>query len=106
MSHREELELLGRVLADFRLRAHLTQAHVGTAIGVHRLTVGQWERGLRPPTISDLCRLAQLFDVPVSEVVRKALDRWIPPTLKLVRVRGVANYESSTRRKRKKNAAA
>ena len=102
---REELELLGRVLADYRLRANLTQAHVGTANGVHRLTVGQWERGLRSPDISDLCRLAQLYEVPVGDLIGKALNRWIPPTLKLVRVKGVANYESSTRRRKGKRVA-
>ncbi len=104
MHAREELALLGRVIADSRLRVNLSQATVGTALGVGRQTVSQWERGLRSPTFADLCRLAALVDAPVSELVRKSLDQWIPPTLQLVRVKGAANYESRTRRRRKRAA--
>ena len=100
MASREELELIGRELADCRIKADLTQATVGTALGVARRTVAQWERGARSMTMADLCRMADLYDVRPSEIIRRALDAWIPPTLRLVDVSGGPNYESQARRSR------
>lgn len=90
---------MGREIADARLRAGITQATVGTSLGVARSTVAQWEQGRRAPTFADLCRMADLFDTRVSEITGRALDSWIPPTLKLRDVSRAPNYESQSRRR-------
>ena len=73
-------------MADARLRAGLTQANAAEYMGVCSKTIGQWEVGLRAPPIADACRLAGLYSISVGELFGSALDRWVPPTLKLAEV--------------------
>ncbi len=66
-----ELEgIAGRVLADRRMRAGLTQEALAEACGLHATYVSQLERGLKSPTVRVLFRLAQAVGVSPSALVR------------------------------------
>lgn len=99
-SGRQELMLLGRAIADLRLRAGLTQSQVGVFLGLSKKTVQQWEQGMRQPPLDDLCRMAGLYNVTAGDLFGSALDYWIPPTLELVEVRGSALRRPRNERKR------
>ncbi len=54
-----------------RYRANLSQADVADRMGVHKNTVGGWERGIRPPTISQAFKLAKLYGTTVDDLFRE-----------------------------------
>lgn len=56
-------------LKTIRIKKHLTQADVASYLGIARNTYTQYEQGLHkiPPEI--LCKLADLFNVTVDELL-------------------------------------
>lgn len=54
---------------QLRQRAGLTQQEVAVALGKSVSTVSQWERGLKPPTLtlSETLRLLRLYQCTLEE---------------------------------------
>lgn len=52
----------GRRLRDARLAAGLSQEEVATRLGVHKVTVSNWEREVNRPRDAQFRRLAELFN--------------------------------------------
>ncbi len=50
----------GRSCATLRKRMHLTQRELGRLLGISEQDIGQWERGVRSPTVEHLKRLLAL----------------------------------------------
>ncbi len=62
-SHTDHLKgenAFGRSCATLRKRMHLTQRELGRLLGISEQDIGQWERGVRSPTVEHLKRLLAL----------------------------------------------
>src|SRR5437588_3394408 len=62
-SHTDHLKgenAFGRSCATLRKRMHLTQRELGRLLGISEQAIGQWERGVRSPTVEHLKRLLAL----------------------------------------------
>jgi transcriptional regulator with XRE-family HTH domain len=68
-------EQLGKTLARARLSAGLAQERVAEHIGVNVETISRFERGAVLPTLPRLVELAELYDVPVSTLLRRSSSR-------------------------------
>src|SRR6266851_2317974 len=62
-SHADQLKdenAFGRSCATLRKHMHLTQRELGRLLGISEQAIGQWERGVRSPTVEHLKRLLAL----------------------------------------------
>lgn len=59
----------GANLSVLRYRAGLSQQGLAERLGVSRQAVSNWERGLSEPDIGSINRMAELLNVPVSELM-------------------------------------
>ena len=71
-SHKNVAEAFGRALVRTRLEVEMTQEELADAAGLHRTTIGLFERGLKCPALDTIIRLARAMDVPSSELVNLA----------------------------------
>jgi len=65
---------LGRVLADARRRAGLSQEALAAKAKLHPTYISQLERGLKSPTVRVLLVLAEACGVRASEILRSFED--------------------------------
>jgi len=63
---------LGRAIRRLRRARHLTIEDLAHAADMHPTYLSGIERGIRNPTWSKLCSLAETLEVPVSEIVGEA----------------------------------
>ena len=56
-------------LKEFRTNANLKQEDVAARLFVSRTLVSKWEAGARYPSKDNLERLAELFQVPLNELI-------------------------------------
>ena len=66
------LEALVRVLRIEREAKGLNYEDLGAATGLHRTTLGLYERGERCPTIEAALQIAAALGMPLSTLIRKA----------------------------------
>ena len=57
-------------LQDMRRSRGLTQREVATACGVNQSAVSSWESGSKTPSAKRLCKLAELLDCTVDEILQ------------------------------------
>ena len=69
---------LGNLLASKRKLANLTQQQVGDALNVSPQAVSKWENDLAQPDLASLKRLAELYSVPVSQLIDAADEEQTP----------------------------
>ena len=69
---------LGNLLASKRKMANLTQQQVGDALNVSPQAVSKWENDLAQPDLASLKRLAELYGVPVSQLIDAADEEQTP----------------------------
>lgn len=62
-------QVLGSNIRFFREKLGLSQAQLAERVFVSFQAVSVWERGISPPDINNLCRLAELFDVTVDTLL-------------------------------------
>lgn len=72
LSTADILEALAKVLKAERLSKNLNYEDLAASTGLHRTTLGLYERGERCPTIEAAAKLAQAFDIPLSTLIRNA----------------------------------
>ncbi|MBQ5659192.1 MAG: helix-turn-helix transcriptional regulator [Peptococcaceae bacterium] len=58
-------------LAEIRKGRGLTQMQLAAKLGVTYSCIGNYEAGLREPSIAMLKQIAYVLDVPVDELVQK-----------------------------------
>jgi len=75
-------QLLGRVLADARRQAGLSQETLASRAKLHPTYVSQLERGLKSPTVRVLVALASACGVSASDLLRAAEGRELMPSPK------------------------
>jgi len=62
--------ILGKVLAERRKTASLSQEGLAFECELHPTYISQVERGLKSPTVRTLFKIAKALDVPASDVVK------------------------------------
>jgi transcriptional regulator with XRE-family HTH domain len=62
---------LGKIIANLRQTARLSQEELAERAAIHRTYVSQIERGLKSPTIVMLLKLARALNTPPSKIVRQ-----------------------------------
>jgi len=68
-------ERLGKAIARERTALGLTQEELAQAIGVQQETISQFERGAVLPPLQRLIQLADVFDIPLDNLVRGTTNR-------------------------------
>lgn len=61
-------------LKRIRKNKGLSQEELATQLNVVRQTISKWEKGLSVPDADMLIRIAELFEISVSELVGEKLD--------------------------------
>ena len=75
VNQRELAKRIGRSLAAHRLERGLTQDKVAESLDVEPETISRFERGEVLPTLARLAELAQVYEVPLENLVRGASTR-------------------------------
>lgn len=70
---KEEKTFLASNLKYLRETSKYTQKDIGTFCGKGATAVGNWETGIREPSVVDLYNLAKTFDVPINDLIGKDL---------------------------------
>ncbi|MCC4382381.1 helix-turn-helix domain-containing protein [Limosilactobacillus reuteri] len=60
---------LAHNLADFRNKHNWTIEEIAEKIGVSRQAIAKWENGASMPDIINCAKLANLYDVPIDELL-------------------------------------
>lgn len=68
------LDKVGQLIADLRREKGLTQKQLADKMGLSDKTISKWERGLGCPDVSVLSELAQIFAVPVEQILSGDLE--------------------------------
>ena len=67
---------IGIVVRELRDQAGLSQERLSADCGFDRTYISRVERGIINPTASRLWRIADVLEIPLSEVVRQ-MERWV-----------------------------
>jgi transcriptional regulator with XRE-family HTH domain len=59
----------GEILKSYRFAQKLKQSEVAEKVGVSQQCVSEWENSGTEPTLTYLCRLADLFNVNIDDLV-------------------------------------
>ena len=59
-------EMIGNQIAEIRKQKGLTQAELGARAGLSRVSIGNIERGVSEPTITNLSQIAQVLDCHID----------------------------------------
>ena len=68
-------ERLGAAIAARRRAVGLSQKQLAERIGIHEVTLSEWERGLRAPNASKLARVAHALGLVLAELLAIADNR-------------------------------
>lgn len=69
----------GQFIAQLRTERGLTQDELGPLIGTGGKTVSKWERGQNVPDIYFIKRMAETFDVTITEILNGERDAHVSP---------------------------
>ena len=64
-----DLKLIGKRIRELRLEKNLTQSEFASVLMVSFQAVSNWERGIAPPELENLIRIAAYFDVLVDDLL-------------------------------------
>lgn len=81
------MENIGDLIVEKRKERGLTQAELGSMLGISGKAVSKWERGLSKPCEEHLDRLVALLGLPVESTITEEEKRAAPKTTFLSTVR-------------------
>ena len=61
--------ILATNIVAYRQKLKMTRAELAAKVGITEAAIGQYERATRTPTIDYICKLSNVFGVPVDELV-------------------------------------
>ena len=64
---------IGSYLKQFRIRRNLSQAEVARALNYSQQTIAKWENSISSPDPTNLCKLADLYQVSIDELLRHTI---------------------------------
>ncbi|MCD7903716.1 MAG: helix-turn-helix domain-containing protein [Oscillospiraceae bacterium] len=72
---------IGRVLARLRRENGFSQERLALLLGVTRQAVSKWECGMARPSVENLYRISEVYDIPIREltVLLEPQDPAAPP---------------------------
>ncbi len=63
-------EKLSKNIQKYRKQMNMSQKALADAVGAKSLTtVSSWERGANAPDIETICKLCEVFKIPISELI-------------------------------------
>lgn len=71
MEDEQVRRIVAERLAAYRKRANLTQAQLAEKLNYSDKSVSKWERGDGLPDLLVLCRLAEIYEIPVDEFLHE-----------------------------------
>ncbi len=60
---------IGKFICELRKGRNLSQEKLGNLLGIERVSISKWERGVTLPSHEMLLKLSTLFDVSVNEIL-------------------------------------
>ncbi|MBQ9115817.1 MAG: XRE family transcriptional regulator [Clostridia bacterium] len=69
-----DLKLIGSRIRSLRLQSNMTQAEFAELLSVSFQAVSNWERGIAPPELDNLLRIATHFGVTTDDILRPKGD--------------------------------
>ena len=72
-----DVDLIGKRIREQRRARGLTQGEFAKELCVSFQAVSNWERGIAPPELENLIRIAAYFDVLVDELLRSVPERLV-----------------------------
>lgn len=66
--------MIGDILKRERKKRHLTQADIGTQLGVSQQAVAKWESNSTEPRMQDLMTLAAIYNVSVDYLLGREME--------------------------------
>ncbi len=69
-----DASLIGKRIKELRKQRGITQSEFAEAIYVSFQAVSNWERGIAPPDLDNLVRIANYFNVLTDDILRKSYD--------------------------------
>lgn len=61
---------IGTYLKQYRIRRNLSQTEVAKALNYSQQTIAKWENSISSPDPTSLCKLADLYQVSLDELLR------------------------------------
>ena len=71
-----DISEIGNKIKELRQKRGLTQKEFAEKIRVSAQAVSAWERGIAPPDLDNLVRIAELFTVLIDDLIRKKSDEF------------------------------
>lgn len=62
-------EKFGKLIKELRKQKKLTQKELGEKLHITDKAISKWERGLSIPDITMINKLAEIFEISVSELI-------------------------------------
>ena len=72
-----DIQFIGQRLKELRKKKGITQSAFADCMHVSSQAVSNWERGIAPPDLDNLVRIAEFFGILVDELLRDLSDRLI-----------------------------
>jgi transcriptional regulator with XRE-family HTH domain len=69
MSYKNALKSLGLRIKTERKKHSLSQEELAAKLNVSGITISRWETGKQSPDYVTLCRIADIFDIPLSFLI-------------------------------------
>ena len=69
------MQSIGQKIYTLRKERGMTQQQVADILNVSHHTVSKWELGINSPSIDDMQRIANLFDVNVRKIIGNIPDK-------------------------------
>lgn len=63
-------EKIGKFIAELRVKEGYTQKELGELLNITDNSVSKWERGINAPDISQLERIAEIFNITIDELLK------------------------------------
>ena len=60
------MEKFGKILFELRRQLKISQQQLAGYVDVTQQCISEWERGITEPTLTNLCRLADVFNVSID----------------------------------------
>lgn len=86
-------EKIGMFISELRREKNLTQKDLGNMLGITDNSVSKWERGINAPDISQLNKIAAIFNISVNELLngeRNFKKRITEKTERVLEVKGLS----------------
>jgi transcriptional regulator with XRE-family HTH domain len=73
---KDKLDALGPRLSSLLAELDMTQTAFAEILGCRQSTISQWLTSKREPSLSDLCRIADLFDTTTDYLLDRTSTRY------------------------------